>query len=123
MSTEEAARLYSELVVNIVMPMKVFITPASLTHTLSNDARYKLQTVEHIREIIENTVFTNSEAPTHGADNTTGVYDGRALELDSIEPVQKMPTATNLNPVTVLRNSDHSARYKHPSSGNVTADT
>ena len=46
-----------------------------------------------------------------------------ALELDSIEPVQEMSAATNPNPVTVLRNSDYSARYKHPSSGNVTADT
>lgn len=174
MSSEEAARLYSEPVVNIDTGEKVFITPASLTHTFSNDARYKLQTVEHIREIIENAVLTHSETSTHGADNTTGVYtlfaavrtdkgvqpvkvkikeylytyrdklpqhiasyfgkngaqnpyssvyDGRVLELDSIEPVQKMPTATNLNPVTVLRNSDYSARYKHPSSGNVTADT
>ena len=123
MSTEEAARLYSELVVNIVMPMKVFITPASLTHTLSNDARYKLQTVEHIREIIENTVFTNSEAPTHGADNTTGVYDGRVLELDSIEPVQKIARCNKFESSSAKSPSGEPASINYPSSGNVTADT
>lgn len=74
LNSEVAARLYKEPVVNIDTGEMVFITQASLTHTFSNDAKYKLQTVEHIKEIIENAVLTHAEPPTHGATNTAGVY-------------------------------------------------
>lgn len=199
LNSEVAARLYKEPVVNIDTGEMVFITQTSLTHTFSNDAKYKLQTVEHIKEIIENAVLTHAEPPTHGANNTAGVYtlfaavrtdkgiqpvkikvkeyklvrgsqlpkeiteyfgengirdpyasmyDGKVLELDSIETVEKKPADAILNSVTakspsgepasinypssasvtaaesssVSRNSDNSARYEHPSSATGTAD-
>lgn len=90
LNSEVAARLYKEPVVNIDTGEMVFITQASLTHTFSNDAKYKLQTVEHIKEIIENAVLTHAEAPTHGATNTAGVYTlFAAVRTDkAVQPVK-----------------------------------
>lgn len=68
----------------------VFITPASLTHTLSNFGRDNLGAAKNIRALVENAVLTHAEASTHGNENTTGVYTlfAAARTANGIQPVK-----------------------------------
>lgn len=74
MQSDIANELYKNPVINHDTGEMVFITPKTFEHSLSGNGYDKINSAKNIRSIIENAVLTHSENPTHGANNTTGVY-------------------------------------------------
>ena len=52
----------------------IFITNNSYSHAFSNGGETQLNAVEHLPELIENSVLTHSEMPTHGSSHAKRVY-------------------------------------------------
>ncbi len=86
-----AKQMYSAPVVNRDTGEGIFITPATMTHTFSNEGWEQIELAEHLPEIVETAVLTHAE-PSRKApdDRTTGVYTlfGAALTDAGVQPVK-----------------------------------
>ena len=86
-----AKQMYSAPVVNRDTGEGIFITPATMTHTFSNEGWEQIELAEHLPEIVETAVLTHAE-PSRKApdDRTTGIYTlfGAAETENGIQPVK-----------------------------------
>ncbi len=75
LASDAAREMYSAPVVNRDTGESIFITPQSITHTFSNLGRDQIGVAKHLRELLEEAVFTHAEQSRNApGDHTTGVY-------------------------------------------------
>ena len=91
LSSDEAKNLYETPVRNSDTGALLFITPKTVTHSFSNEGQENILAVKHLREIIENAVFTHAEQSIKAPDDhSTGVYKffGAVQTENGIQPVK-----------------------------------
>ena len=86
----EAAEIMRRPAVNRDTGEKIYITPATFTHSFSGLGLKKLEAARKIRSVIENAVLTHRQDSRKTADHTTGIYTffGVAQTENGIHPVK-----------------------------------